>query len=137
MQSCLFCRIIRKEIPSFKLVETDKSFAFLDISPLSEGHALVIPKCHGEKLHDIPADELSDIMPVAQKVVNALREATGMEDYNILQNNGAAAHQVVKHVHFHIIPKRADDGLSMVWMSKNFDNEELKQLHAKVVEHIK
>ncbi|PWI76157.1 HIT domain-containing protein [Purpureocillium lilacinum] len=87
-----------------KLFESDKTFAFLDIGPLSKGHALVIPKYHGAKLADIPDDQLTEILPTLKKLVNA----TGAVDYNILQNNGTIAHQQVHHVsdEFQSIPSR-------------------------------
>ncbi|KAF9166720.1 Adenosine 5'-monophosphoramidase [Actinomortierella ambigua] len=127
--NCLFCKIIQGKIPSYSLVETEKSFSFLDIGPLSEGHALVIPKYHGAKLHDIPDDYLTDTLIVAKKIAKAL----GATDYNILQNNGRIAHQLVDHVHFHIIPKpKESEGLVMEWDAKGTDHEELKKLHAVV-----
>ncbi|KAL8376705.1 hypothetical protein RB595_007700 [Gaeumannomyces hyphopodioides] len=126
MASCLFCKIIKGDIPSFKLYESDKVFAFLDISPLTKGHALVIPKFHGVKLHDIPDDSLTEILPVAKK----LAQAAGATDYNVLQNNGAIAHQVVEHVHFHMIPKPNDtEGLVLgpgAWPAQATDMEKLK-----------
>ncbi|RBQ68515.1 hypothetical protein FVER14953_12148 [Fusarium verticillioides] len=103
MSSCIFCRIIKGDIPSFKLFESDKTLAFLDIGPLSKGHALVIPKHHGAKLADIPDDHLTEILPVVKKIVNA----TGATDYNILQNNGRIAHQEVDHVHFHMVTSQS------------------------------
>ncbi|KAH8130014.1 hypothetical protein LI328DRAFT_159634 [Trichoderma asperelloides] len=96
-------RVIPGEIPSFKLFESDKTLAFLDVGPLSKGHAisniatliqLVIPKFHGAKLADIPDDQLSEILPTLKK----LAIASGATDYNILQNNGTLAHQQVHHV---------------------------------------
>ncbi|KAF5855603.1 Histidine triad nucleotide-binding protein 2, mitochondrial, partial [Aspergillus alliaceus] len=91
--ACIFCKIIKGDIPSFKLFESDKVFAFLDIQPLSRGHALVIPKYHGEKLTDIPDEYLNEVLPVAKK----LAQAVDAKDYNVLQNNGTIAHQVVPH----------------------------------------
>ncbi|KAM0550640.1 hypothetical protein ACHAPJ_008899 [Fusarium lateritium] len=121
--SCIFCRIIKGEIPSFKLFESDKTLAFLDIGPLSKGHALVIPKHHGAKLADIPDDHLSEVLPVLKKIV----KATGATDYNILQNNGRIAHQEVDHVHFHMIPKPNEtEGLGISWPTKSADMEALK-----------
>ncbi|KAJ3366034.1 hypothetical protein AMAG_03457 [Allomyces macrogynus ATCC 38327] len=134
--NCIFCKIIRKEIPSLKLLETEKVYAFLDIGPLSEGHALVIPKHHGEFLHDIPADSLAEILPATKQVVEALRKGTGMTDYNILQNNGKAAHQFVPHVHFHIIPRRGSDGLGVGWDIKSYDKAKMAEIHEKVLAHL-
>lgn len=117
--SCIFCKIIRGEIPSFKLAETAKAFAFLDIGPTAEGHALIIPKYHGEKLHNIPDEFLADMLPLAKKIAIALGlDVAGLdgEGYNVLQNNGSIAHQVVPHVHFHLIPKRnKETGLVVGW----------------------
>ncbi|KAI6779457.1 Histidine triad (HIT) protein [Emericellopsis cladophorae] len=118
--SCIFCRIIKGEIPSFKLFESEKTLAFLDIGPLSQGHALVIPKFHGAKLADIPDDHLSEVLPVLKKIVTA----SGAVDYNVLQNNGTIAHQEVPH-----IPKPNEkEGLTIGWDSKQADMDRLKAL---------
>ncbi|KAL7814720.1 HIT family protein 1 [Trichoderma gracile] len=125
MAACIFCRIIKGEIPALKLFESEKTLAFLDIGPLSKGHALVIPKYHGAKLNDIPDDQLSEILPTIKKLVTA----TGATDYNVLQNNGTIAHQQVHHVHFHMIPKPNEtEGLGISWPSQSGDMEQLKQL---------
>jgi len=130
MAACIFCKIIKGDIPSMKVFESDKTFAFLDISPLSRGHALIIPKFHGVKLHDIPDDHLHEILPVAKKIALAV----GAEDYNILQNNGRIAHQVVDHVHFHMIPKPNEtEGMSIGWPAEPADKDSL----AKLLEEIK
>ncbi|KAL2009769.1 hypothetical protein VTN00DRAFT_5576 [Thermoascus crustaceus] len=127
--ACVFCKIIKGDIPSFKLFESDKVLAFLDIQPLSRGHALVIPKFHGAKLTDIPDEDLTEILPVAKK----LAKAVGAENYNILQNNGRPAHQVVDHVHFHMIPKPNEaEGLGVGWPAQATDMEKLKELHAEL-----
>ncbi|KII91029.1 hypothetical protein PLICRDRAFT_174364 [Plicaturopsis crispa FD-325 SS-3] len=131
LASCIFCKIIKGEIPSLKLIETDLSLSFLDIGPLSKGHALVIPKYHAEKLHDTPDEYLADALPIAKKIAIAL----GAENYNILQNNGRIAHQEVDHVHFHIIPKPAasdEEGLVVGWPAKKPSKEELAELLAEV-----
>ncbi|PVF99091.1 putative histidine triad protein Hnt1 [Serendipita vermifera] len=128
---CIFCKIIRGQIPSLKLLETDLTYSFLDIGPLSKGHSLVIPKYCGEKLADIPDEFLTEAMPIAKKIAIA----TGAVDYNILQNNGANAHQVVKHVHFHVIPKPSksdEEGLVIGWPTKTVPMEELKALHKEI-----
>ncbi|PSR97746.1 hit domain-containing protein [Coniella lustricola] len=129
MSSCIFCKIIKGDIPSFKLFESDKTFAFLDINPLSKGHALVIPKHHGEKLADIPDDSLTELLPVAKKIAIAL----GATNYNILQNNGRLAHQEVDHVHVHIIPKPNEaEGLGVKWPQQKIDMGELKALAEEI-----
>ncbi|KAJ5779762.1 hypothetical protein N7457_007482 [Penicillium paradoxum] len=127
--ACIFCKIIKGDIPSFKLFESDKVFAFLDIQPLSRGHALVIPKFHGEKLTDIPDEDLLEILPVAKKIA----KASGAVDFNILQNNGRIAHQVVDHVHFHMIPKPNEkEGMTIGWPQQATDMDKLKALHEEI-----
>ncbi|KAI0050578.1 HIT-like protein [Auriscalpium vulgare] len=124
---CLFCLIIQGKIPSYKVYETEHSYAFLDINPVSEGHTLVIPKHHTVKLGELPDEYLSDIGPAIKKVALA----TGAEDYNVLQNNGKLAFQHVDHVHFHVIPKpNAKEGLVLNvednWPQKKVGPDELK-----------
>ncbi|KAF2459509.1 HIT-like domain-containing protein [Lineolata rhizophorae] len=125
MSSCIFCKIIKGEIPSMKLFESEKTLAFLDIMPLSKGHSLIIPKHHGGRLTDIPDDQLVEILSVVKRIATA----SGAENYNILQNNGRLAHQVVDHVHFHMIPKPNEtEGLGIGWPTSNPDKGELQTL---------
>jgi len=122
---CIFCKIIKGEIPSMKIFESAKTLAFLDIGPLSKGHSLIIPKFHGAKLHDIPDDQLTEILSVTKRIA----AAQNLEDYNILQNNGRVAHQIVDHVHFHLIPKpNEEEGLGIGWPTKSMDHGELSKL---------
>ncbi|KAG1794553.1 HIT-like domain-containing protein, partial [Suillus plorans] len=85
--TCIFFKIIKGEIPSFKLPETETSYSFLDISPLSKGHALIIRKDHAKKLHELTDEYLMDMLSIANKIATA----QGLENYNILQNNGRIA----------------------------------------------
>ncbi|WOO85741.1 Hit family protein 1 [Vanrija pseudolonga] len=127
LASCIFCKIIKGEIPSMKLIETDTILAFMDIGPIARGHCLVIPKYHAAKLTDLPDDQMGDILPALKK----LAKATGAENYNILQNNGRPAHQEVDHVHFHVIPKPADrgdqEGLVVGWPTQGLSREEIQK----------
>ncbi|KAA8915329.1 hypothetical protein TRICI_002513 [Trichomonascus ciferrii] len=120
-----------------KLVETAKTLAFMDISPTAPGHVLVIPKYHGEKLHDIPDDSLSELLPVAKKIAVASGlNIQGLDGpgYNILQNNGSIAHQVVDHVHVHMIPKRdQESGLGVGWPSSKEGADRVKEIHQQLV----
>ncbi|KAI0642911.1 HIT-like protein [Trametes meyenii] len=132
LASCIFCKIIKGEIPSFKLIETERVYSFLDIGPLSKGHALIIPKYHAEKLHQVPDEYFADVLPAAKKIALAL----GSENYNLLQNNGRIAHQEVDHVHFHVIPKPSatdEEGLVVGWPAQKPSMDELKKLHEELV----
>ena len=129
----IFTRIIRGEIPSLKVYEDDHVFAFLDINPLSPGHVLLIPKEEKAFLHELSDESAAAIGRVLPRLCRAVKEASGTGDYNILQNNGAAAHQVVMHVHFHIIPKPDTTwGLGITWPSDKLDPELGKQMAARI-----
>ena len=95
-----------------------------DINPLSKGHLLIIPKERKAYLHELSDEQAAAIGRVLPRLARAVMKATGAESYNVLQNNGAAAHQAVFHVHFHIIPKGADGGLGIGWKSGSLDDGE-------------
>jgi len=111
----IFAKILRGEIPCHRVYEDEHVLAFLDIGPLSDGHLLVIPKEAKAHLHELSDDSAAAIGRVLPRLARAVMAATGATAYNILQNNGAAAHQVVMHVHFHIVPKLGQSGLGIGW----------------------
>jgi len=117
---CIFCRIIAAQIPALIVHQSESTFAFLDVGPLAEGHTLVIPRQHCERLEDLPSDELGRLALDLPRIARAVIDATGAGGYNLLQNNGRAAGQVVKHVHFHIIPRREGDGLGYHWNAGSY-----------------
>jgi histidine triad (HIT) family protein len=112
----IFTRIIAGEIPCHRVYEDEHVIAVLDIGPLSRGHVLVVPKEERERLHELSEESAAALGSALRRVAAALVRATGCADYNVLQNNGAAAHQAVMHVHFHIIPRHSDGtGLGIRW----------------------
>src|SRR3989344_8030480 len=113
MENCIFCKIISEEIPSKKLFENKYAYAFLDAFPAAKGHSLVISKKHYETLLEIPEKEMKEISIAIQKVSKAAKKASQAEGFNIIQNNGEAAGQSIKHVHFHIVPRFKNDGLKL------------------------
>ena len=114
----IFSKIIAGDIPCHRVFEDDHVLAFLDVGPLSEGHVLVIPKEARVHLHELSDESAAAIGRVLPRICRAVLEATGATAYNVLQNNGTAAHQAVMHVHFHVIPKFEDgSGLGIIWNS--------------------
>jgi len=112
----IFGRILDGEIPCHRVYEDEHVLAFLDAGPLSLGHVLVIPKERAAFLHELSDDAAAAIGRVLPRIARAVVAVTGCSDYNVLQNNGAAANQAVFHVHFHIIPKHSDgSGLGIEW----------------------
>ena len=110
---CIFCKIINGEIPSEKVYEDDKVFAFMDINPLNDGHVLIIPKSHAGTIHEIGEDDFLAVMSVTHKLAAAVRKALNPDGINLLQLNGKAANQVVPHLHVHIVPRWSGDGLTV------------------------
>ncbi|MDG6939183.1 MAG: HIT domain-containing protein [Nitrososphaerota archaeon] len=106
---CVFCRIVKKELPSHILYEDQKYIAFLDIAPFSRGHTLVCPKKHGETMWDMDESEIGGLFTIASKISRALMAAVDADGFRFVQNNGEAANQVVAHVHVHVIPVRLED----------------------------
>jgi len=137
MSETIFSKIIRGEIPCHRVYEDELVLAFLDIAPLCEGHVLVIPKepaATVDKLSDESAAAIGRVLP---RISRAVIAATGVGEFNILQNNGAGAHQAVFHVHFHIIPKHPDGkGLGVGWKALQLGSEEGKALAAKIAKHL-
>ncbi|MCX5745216.1 MAG: HIT family protein [Proteobacteria bacterium] len=116
MAETIFTKILRGDIPCHRVYEDDHVLAFLDINPIARGHTLVIPKEAAASLDQLSDDSAAAIGRVLPRIARAVLAATGATNFNILQNNGAPAHQAVFHVHFHIIPKHADgSGLEMEW----------------------
>ncbi|MHC4469704.1 MAG: HIT family protein [Planctomycetota bacterium] len=124
MPETIFTKILSGEIPSHKVYEDDLVFAFLDVGPLSRGHTLVIPKEEVATLDRLSDESSAAIGRVLPRIARGVLEATGAVDFNVLQNNGRAAHQFVDHVHFHIIPKFPDGpGLGITWDAGGLDQE--------------
>lgn len=133
MPDTVFAKILRGEVPSHKLYEDDLVFAFLDIGPLSPGHALLIPKEPAVTLDQLSDESAAAIGRVLPRLCRAVLAATGATHFNVLQNNGAPAHQAVDHVHFHIIPKLPDGrGLGVGWKTEKLDASAGAELARKI-----
>ncbi|HMN96605.1 MAG TPA: HIT family protein [Phycisphaerales bacterium] len=118
----IFGRILDGEIPCHAVYEDEHVLAFLDVGPLSLGHTLVIPRERVARLDELSDDAAAAIGRALPRLCRAVMRATGATDYNVLQNNGAGAHQAVMHVHFHIIPKLGDRGLGLRWDAGSLEN---------------
>lgn len=140
MADTIFGKIIRGEVPCHRVYEDAHTLAFLDAFPLSRGHTLVIPKqavATLDQLSDESAGALGRALP---RVARAVLRVTGAGAYNVLQNNGAAAHQAVFHVHFHIIPRYTEakdrGGLGLVWNASKLDPAEGAAVAAEIAKHM-
>jgi histidine triad (HIT) family protein len=131
-QPTIFDKILAGEIPSYKVYEDDHVLAFLDIGPLSAGHTLIIPKERKAQLHQLSDESAAAIGRVLPRICRAVMQATGATDYNVLQNNGTAAHQVVMHVHFHVIAKFEREGLGIRWAAQTLADSTARELLARM-----
>ena len=112
---CVFCRILDGRIPSTRLYEDERTVAFMDINPLSDGHCLVVTRAHHSTLFDATESDLQAAIATARRVARALRAALQPDGLNVLQANGAAAFQSVPHFHLHLIPRWTGDGKGFDW----------------------
>jgi histidine triad (HIT) family protein len=134
---CIFCKIIAGQIPAAKVYEDDKVLAFLDVGPLSDGHVLVVPKEHYQKVHECPPKVLADVWAVLGKIAGAVSSAMNSDGYNVLCNNGRAAGQLVDHVHFHIVPRMTGDDVFNRWPAFKYPEGKIEKLAQKIRENIK
>jgi histidine triad (HIT) family protein len=129
MTDTIFSKIIAGQIPCHRVYEDDRVLAFLDINPLTRGHTLVVPKEPAatlDKLSDESAAALGRVLP---RICRAVIAATGVREYNVLENNGPGAHQAVFHVHFHIIPRpSSNEGLGLKWVPTSLEKNDAVEL---------
>jgi histidine triad (HIT) family protein len=134
----VFDKILDGRIPCHRVYEDEHVLAFLDIFPLAKGHTLIIPKQRRAYLHELDDEYAAAVGRVLPRVARAVLAASGAEDYNVLQNNGRAAHQAVFHVHFHIIPKLGEQGLGIGWKAGKLQDGEaaelLESMHATLAD---
>jgi histidine triad (HIT) family protein len=131
---CIFCKIIKGELPSVKVYENDKVIAFLDIRPINPGHTLVVPKEHFENLLDGGDEILKEIMLTVKKVAWAIVKAFDLKGFNVAQNNGEIAGQIVPHLHWHIVPRYPGDRLYDMgpWLRKEYKEGEMEEIANKI-----
>lgn len=129
--NCIFCKILNKEIPSYKIYEDEFTYAFLDISKDVFGHTLVIPKKHVTNILDADATTLENVIKTVKKVSKHYTQNCGFEGVNIMNANHESAGQTVFHLHFHIIPRKTGDGVD-AWPKFDGSNEELQNVCEKL-----
>ena len=131
-EDCIFCKIITGEIPSFKIYEDDATYAFMDINPAHDGHALVIPKEHAKDLHAVSEEAIAKTVVAAKKIAAAVEKSVRPGGINLVQCNGEAAGQSVFHFHVHVLPRREGDELKMNWGLKPGDMDAIGKFAEKI-----
>jgi histidine triad (HIT) family protein len=131
MNDCLFCKIVRKEIPATVVHENDRTLCFMDIKPVNAGHMLVIPKKHFDDYASTSDEALREMAVIARRLGEAAMKALGAPGFNLAVNNGAAAGQLVGHVHLHVIPRFEGDGHEL-WHGKPYEEGEAQAVADKL-----
>ena len=134
MQDCIFCKIVKGEIPSAKIYEDEKTLAFLDIAPVNIGHTLVIPKEHFRSIYEIPENLLAETMKTAKKISGVIKNTS--DGVNVTINNGGAAGQIIFHFHVHVIPRLASDGFGPWHGRRPYKEGEMQEVARKISSQI-
>ena len=132
MSDCIFCKIAAGEIPSKTLYEDEKFRVILDLGPATKGHALILPKRHAADLFELPEETAAEVMVLAKRIANTMKEKLLCDGLNLIQNNGAAAGQTVSHFHLHLIPRYEEDGQAIGWTPNEVTQEELEVIRQKI-----
>jgi histidine triad (HIT) family protein len=123
---CIFCKIVAGELPSARVDEDDRTISFMDISPATRGHALVIPREHSSDLLSVDDEDLCAVASAAQRLATRAKERLGADGVNLLNACGAVAFQSVFHFHVHVIPRYEGDGLRLPWVPTPGDPAEIE-----------
>jgi len=132
MSSCVFCRIVAKEIPATVVHEDEHTLAFMDIGQVNPGHVLVAVKKHAENIFALDEAQAAAVFRSAAKVARAIRGAFEPQGLSVYQANGAAAGQTVLHLHIHLVPRYEGDGMALTWPVKNPPREKLTEYAEKI-----
>lgn len=132
-ENCIFCRIANGEIPSRTVYEDGRFRAILDLGPATKGHALILPKEHYEDLFAMPEELAAEAMKLAKRLAGIQKERLKADGLNLVQNNGAAAGQTVRHFHIHLIPRYEGDGQTIGWKPGDPGEAELDQTLQEIV----
>ena len=123
--NCIFCKIIAGDLPSQKVAEDERTIAFMDISPATRGHLLVIPRNHSRDLLEIEPDDLEAVALAAKRLAQRAKDVLGADGVNLINSCGAAAWQTVFHFHMHVIPRYTSDPLRLPWHPSPGDRDEI------------
>ncbi|MFI4948377.1 MAG: HIT family protein [Alphaproteobacteria bacterium] len=130
--ACIFCRIVKGEVPCFRLFEDDDTLAFMDINPVHDGHCLVIPKAHYPNVFEIAPEAMAAASHTAMRLARVVNEVLKPDGLNLIQSNGKGAAQSVPHFHLHVLPRRLGDGLLVNWELKPGDMAHIAEIAERI-----
>lgn len=131
---CIFCKIANGSIPSKTLYEDNEFRVILDLGPATKGHALILPKNHAADIYELSDETASKVMVLAKNMAVKMTEKLQCDGFNLVQNNGEAAGQTVRHFHLHLIPRYKDDGQKILWKPTEPSQEELEEIKKQITE---
>ncbi|OGI91658.1 hypothetical protein A2933_02060 [Candidatus Nomurabacteria bacterium RIFCSPLOWO2_01_FULL_46_18] len=133
MENCIFCKIVKGEIPSNKIYEDENVLVFLDIAPVNLGHSLIVPKKHFANIYETPEETLAEMMKAAKKISKALKSELGADGINVTMNNDPAAGQIIFHSHIHVIPRLSGDGFPLWHGRRPYQEGEMNEVEKKII----
>ena len=133
MENCIFCKIVKGEIPSNKIYEDENVLVFLDIAPVNLGHSLIVPKKHFANIYETPEETLAEMMKAAKKISKALKSELGADGINVTMNNDPAAGQIIFHSHIHVIPRLSGDGFPLWHGRRPYQEGEMNKVEKKII----
>jgi len=134
---CLFCSIVRGEIPSYGIYEDEYLFVMLDKFPKCLGHVLILPKIHSADIFDLGEEESKRLFPMAQRIAKAMTQIMDFDGINVIQNNGPVAGQTVNHFHLHLVPRFKDDNMNITYTQQNPEADEFDNIKHKFIRVLK
>jgi histidine triad (HIT) family protein len=136
-RNCIFCRIIQKDVPNAIIYENEKFLAFMDKYPINLGHTLIVPKQHYSNLLDMPTEIVGEMYSLVPTLAKAITSVINSDGFNINQNNGKSANQIVPHVHVHIVPRYSAEKIKGQWPTRKIAKmQDLQGLAKKITEEI-
>ena len=133
---CVFCKIVRGEIPAAKVLETPTAIAFLDIHPIAAGHTLLATKEHYPTVSDVPAEVMGAVAKELPRLAQAVLKASGAPALNVIINSGRESGQEVPHLHFHLLPRQAGDAVRVRWPRQTYPGDEMEQVRRRIAEAV-
>ena len=135
-ESCIFCRIVRKQAPASIIYEDETVMAFLDIRPLNLGHSIVVPKDHYIDIFDIPEKELCNVHEISKLISSAIKKATNADGISIIQQNGKSAGQDIFHLHVHVVPRFEGQKMPSFSDLKLIERDKLDDVAKRIIQEM-
>lgn len=133
---CIFCKIVRGDVPASKILETGDAVAFLDVNPINHGHVLVIPKEHAPSLAELSDEQAAHLGSLLPRLCRAVRKSMAADGFNVVANGGRIAGQTIDHCHFHVIPRFDGDPVNWPWPQTRYQGDEMSAIRSRIEQEL-